>query len=159
MAGMNKETKDAVLKMVTDVAKTTQELVGGVSRQASDAVKRVSESDSPLVDAMKETKVAVGKVAKETAVVAKKTAQKAAVAKKKAMAPEVKEFIQFRDKEISRDAILDQVVAAYTAEGKEENTIREIQLYIKPEENIAYYVINGEEKGSVDPLFPIFVRE
>lgn len=31
---------------------------------------------------------------------------------------------------------------------KEERDLKEIKLYVKPEESLVYYVFNGEEEGS-----------
>mgnify|MGYP001057814548 CR=1 FL=1 len=40
--------------------------------------------------------------------------------------------------------------AAFVAQGHRASTIKHLALYVKPEEQKAYYVINGKESGSVD---------
>lgn len=60
-------------------------------------------------------------------------------------------YVQFGGREILAKDILDRVKALWTAElGKKEKDLKEIKLYIKPEEYAAYYVINDDITGSID---------
>ena len=43
--------------------------------------------------------------------------------------------------------IMEKAKAAYAGDVK---SIKEIQVYVKPEENMAYFVVNGDETGSFD---------
>ena len=43
---------------------------------------------------------------------------------------------------------MEQAKAAYAAENTE--AVKEIELYVKPEEKKAYYVVNGSVSGSID---------
>ena len=61
-------------------------------------------------------------------------------AEKKAVAEEV--FIQFRNQEILTAGIIERVKAAYAAEGHDADSIEKVRVYIKPEENMVYYVVN-----------------
>lgn len=74
----------------------------------------------------------------------KKPVEKKAVVKKpaekKAVAEEV--FIQFRNQEILTVGIIERVKAAYAAEGHDADSIEKVRVYIKPEENMVYYVVN-----------------
>ena len=82
---------------------------------------------------------------KET--VKKETVKKAPAAKK----PVVKEEVNFQfsgKSYTSEDLIrITRDVWKYDLNGKEED-IQSIELYVKPEENTAYYVINGDVTGS-----------
>lgn len=82
---------------------------------------------------------------KET--VKKETVKKAPAAKK----PVVKEEVnfQFSGKSYTSDDLIriTKDVWKYDLNGKEED-IKSIELYVKPEENTAYYVINGDVTGS-----------
>lgn len=42
------------------------------------------------------------------------------------------------------------VKAAWTKSGKKESDIQTMTLYVKPEENAIYYVINETETGKAD---------
>ena len=47
------------------------------------------------------------------------------------------------------DAIA-RVKEAWVAEGNKETALKEIALYVKPEENAIYYVVNGDVTGKVE---------
>ncbi len=92
---------------------------------------------------------------KKTETTAKKAPAKRAAAKKETAAAkkttaaktEVKEtvFVQFAGAEYSLDDVKANVKKAWMAEtGKQESDIKDIQIYVKPEEHAAYYVVNGE---------------
>ena len=95
--------------------------------------------------------------AKKAAAAKKETAKKAAPKKtaepKKAPAKkaEIKETVnfQFRGKSYTPDDLLKSCkdVWKYDLNGKEED-LKTIELYVKPEENTTYYVINGDITGS-----------
>ncbi|MBP3271809.1 MAG: hypothetical protein J6M17_06215 [Ruminococcus sp.] len=91
--------------------------------------------------------------AKKTAAAKKPAAKKAAAKKpaaKKAAAPAKAEVIkvQFGGNEYDTAAIVEAVKAAYKAENK--SAIKTLSVYIKPEENAAYYVVNDKVNGKVD---------
>lgn len=87
---------------------------------------------------------------------AKKAPAKKAPAKKatpaKAAKTEIKTalYVQFAGNEATEADIIDKVKAAYVAEGHKESAIKEINLYVKPEEYAVYYVINDKAIGKVD---------
>lgn len=69
-------------------------------------------------------------------------------ASKKEVAAEV--YVQFRGREVYIKDVLENVKKIWTAEmGKKDKDIKDIKLYIKPEENKAYYVINGDITGAI----------
>ncbi len=80
---------------------------------------------------------------KET--VKKETVKKATPAKKattkKAVEPAV--VVQFAGQEVNMATVIENAKKAFEAEGNKVSSIKEIQIYVKPEEYAAYYVING----------------
>ena len=56
--------------------------------------------------------------------------------------------LQFGENEVSMAAISDKVRQSYQ-EGGNEGELQDIKIYVKPEDNKAYYVINGEIAGDV----------
>ncbi len=53
--------------------------------------------------------------------------------------------LQFGGTEWTTDALTERSVAAWVAEsGQKKTAAKDIKLYIKPEENMVYYVINGD---------------
>ena len=59
-------------------------------------------------------------------------------------------YVQFAGNEATEADIIDKVKAAYVAEGHKESAIKEINLYVKPEEYAVYYVINDKSSGKVN---------
>ena len=63
--------------------------------------------------------------------------------------PEV--FIEFQNRQASESSVVDKVKAAFVASGHRVSSIKSLQIYIKPEEYKAYYVINDNKySGEVD---------
>ncbi len=101
----------------------------------------------------------VKKAAADKASAAKKTVKKAATktaAKASAAVNAAKEelttdvFIQYGDREVPAKDVVARVKEAYVEEGHKLSSIKTVQVYIKPEENAAYYVINKKAAGRID---------
>ncbi len=114
-------------------------------KAATETVKAATESVKETAkEAVKETAKAPAKTAgkaeaKKPAV--RRTAKKAAVA-----AEEI--FIQYAGKEFTTKDVVANVKKAWTEmTGKKEEDIQDIKVYVKTEENKAYYVVNGEAEG------------
>lgn len=126
---------EPAVKAVGEKAKESQKLVGDKAREAGKAAG----------DKVKEA----GKVAGDKARAGQKMAQaKAKEAGREAVSavtPMV--YIQYGDKEIVCDELVERARVDYKANNK--GTVRSVKLYVKPEENTAYYVINGKE-GKID---------
>ena len=86
--------------------------------------------------------------AKKTAAPAAKTAEKKAPVKKAAKVEETVNF-QFSGKSYTPDDLMKifKDVWKYDMNGREED-IKNVELYVKPEENTTYFVVNGSITGS-----------
>ena len=67
---------------------------------------------------------------------------------KNQVAPEV--VLQYREYEANMDDVLARVKANYVAKGHKEESIEDLQVYVKPEDFTAYYVINDGIVGKVN---------
>lgn len=81
-----------------------------------------------------------------------KTDSKKTSKKKEEMKPEV--IIQHMGNDISVENLsvektVDKIVEMYVAERNYKASIKSLQVYIKPEENAAYYVINQRKNGKI----------
>ena len=74
---------------------------------------------------------------------AKKPAAKRAPAKK-AAAPVVNLTVQYLGKEMTQQAMVEAVEAQVQEE------IKTLELYVKPEDNAVYYVVNGTVTGQIE---------
>lgn len=58
--------------------------------------------------------------------------------------------IQYSAMEWKGSELMERAKAAYVAEGHRAAGIKSVNLYVKPEEKKAYYVINEKTTGSID---------
>lgn len=82
-----------------------------------------------------------------------KTAAKKTASTRTAKKAEKKEdvILQFGGREINDKALVARVNEIWTKDlGKKAADLKELQIYVKPEEYTAYYVINGDVTGSFD---------
>ena len=82
---------------------------------------------------------------------AKKTAEKKAPAKRapaKKAEPKVTVKLQFAGNEYDIDEITKNVAKAY--KGSVKGAVKSVDIYIKPEDNAAYYVVNSEVSDKIE---------
>lgn len=106
-----------------------------------------------------EEKVTVKPAAKKTAAktTTRKTATKTTTTKTAAKAAEEKKpvvntevYVQFWGKEVYAKDLVESVKRIWTDEmGKDAAELLDLKIYIKPEDNGAHYVINGEITGFI----------
>lgn len=58
-------------------------------------------------------------------------------------------ILQYREYEVNMDAVTERVKSHYTAKGYKD-PIENMQIYVKPEDFTAYYVINDSVAGKVN---------
>lgn len=69
---------------------------------------------------------------------------------KRTAAKKTEMILQFAGNEVLVADVEKKVKAQYTSEGNKVSSIKSLTVYVKPEENSAYYVINGDITGRVD---------
>ena len=120
-------------------------------RNVSEKVDEVKETATAEVKADVEIeKAATADVEAENAateVKAEVEAEKPVEVKTEKTATDV--FVQYGSVEVKAKDIVAKIKNLYSESGKNVDDIDTLKVYIKPEENVAYYVINEEEKGSV----------
>ena len=131
------EIKETVKNVTKAPAKT--EVKAPVKAEVKTEIK--TETTAPKAE---EVKAEVKEEAKK-APAKKATPAKAAKAEIKTAL-----YVQFAGNEATEADIIDKVKAAYVAEGHKESAIKEINLYVKPEEYAVYYVINDKAIGKVN---------
>ena len=114
--------------------------------EKQEETKTVAEVAAEAEPAAETKTVAEEKPAKKTrAPRGSKTAKKAV---KEELKPEV--FIQYQGREAMVADAIEKAKAEFVADGHRVSTIKSLQVYLKPEENAAYYVINRKFAGRVD---------
>ena len=137
-------------KKATDTVKKTAPVKA--AETAAVPVKEAAGKAEPVKAAVKEAAVK-----EEKAAAPKKAAPKAAVkttttktAKTAKEAASQNVYIQFAGKEVKAEDLVEQVKALWTAEGHRASSIKSLEVYVKPEDMAAYYVINGKENGKIE---------
>lgn len=115
------------------------------------AAPKAAEAAPKAAKAPKAKKTAAAKAPKAEkaakAPKAKKTATKAKTVKEpkdEKTASGVKVFVQYQGNEIAMDAIMEAVKAAAGVK-----RVKALEVYVKPEDGAAYYVVNGKDTGKV----------
>ena len=151
-------TKAAAKKETTvkaEPAKAAEKAVKAEAAKAietkKDTTKKLETKAAVLVDtpaAKTEEKTAAKKApAKKTA--ARKPAVKKASAKKAELKTEM--FLQFAGKEYTEKEIFQKVKGIWTKVLKNKvGDMKDVKIYLKPEESAAYYVVNGDTTGKVE---------
>lgn len=143
---------------MAEVKKATAKVVAKVPAEEKKVEVKAAEVKAPEVkaevkkEAVKKTPAAKKTPAKKAPAAKKETVKKETVKKepaaKKTVVKEEVNF-QFSGKSYTSEDLIriTKDVWKYDLNGKEED-IQSIELYVKPEENTAYYVINGDVTGS-----------
>ena len=149
---MKKDTKN-VKEVAAGAVKTFQEQAVKVEKGAEKAAGDMKTTVAEVRTKAVKTREAAVKTVKAAEVVAEKTVRAAGEAVKKAPArrkPKETVYLQYQGKEINKDALIEKVHTAWTGEhGKKLSEIKDITLYLKPEDNAAYYVVNGDISGKI----------
>lgn len=116
------------------------------AKKATTKATEVKEVKEVKVEAPKAEKKAPAKKATTTKTT---TTKKATTAKKETVKKETVITIQHQGNEISVATIEENVKAAFVADGHKASSIKTLNIYVKPEEYAAYYVINDEFTGRV----------
>ena len=77
-----------------------------------------------------------------------KTTEKKTTAKKTTRKANAEVFVQWLGKEIYAKDVVESIKKIWTEEmGRKESELEDLKVYIKPEDNGAHYVINGDITG------------
>ena len=147
-------------KLVVKAAKAETKKTETKAAKAAKAAAAVVEEKKAEVKA--ETPVAEEKKAEvkaEAPVVEEKKAETKAAAKKPAAKKAAKTaevttdvFVEFNGVQNACKEVVENVKKTYAAQGNTDE-IKTIKVYIKPQENAAYYVVNDTVEGKMDVYF------
>ena len=116
-------------------------VLGGIVMKKEEKATAAVKPEEKAAAAVKETKKAPAK--KET------SAKKSTSARKAAVKETV--YLQYMGKEINKDDLLKSVKEIWTKQLKKKaGDLKSVELYLKPEENRAYYVVNGDTTGELE---------
>ena len=106
--------------------------------------KPATEKEAPA-------KKTVTKKVTEKAATVKKTAVRKTIFQKKHVSLNTEVYVQWLGKEVYERDIIENIKKVWTEEmGKKESELVDLKIYIKPEDNGAHYVINGDITGFIE---------
>ncbi|MGN0550612.1 MAG: DUF6465 family protein [Acutalibacteraceae bacterium] len=134
MAQAKKTTEEKTTEVKAAPAKTTaaKTTAAKTTKTATKTTKTAAKAAEP---AKAEAKTTAAKKAPAKKAPAKKTTKKAE--------PKVSVVIEFDGGQEAVDSIIENVKATYAANGGKEE-IKTLEIFVKPEERKAYFVVNGE---------------
>lgn len=156
------EKKTATAKPVAKAvaAKVEEKIVEAApAKVEAPAKKEVAKKEAPAKkEAAKKAAPVKKEAAKKAAPVKKEAAKKAApakkeVAKKEASAKKAAKkeaiYVQFAGKSYSNEELLKIAKDVWVYDmGQKAADMKSVEIYVKPEESMAYFVVNGTENGS-----------
>ena len=127
-------------------SEAAKEILAAGEKKVNEAAAEVKKATETAAAAKKKTTAA-----KKSAATATKKASTTAKKTVAAAKGEVVEtaILQFGGNDYKVDDIIAKATAAFKVENKNK-AIKDIKVYIKPEDNAAYYVVNNECAGRVD---------
>ena len=161
---MDFKPEDTLKKIAKDVTDAAQPYIDKVEPMAMDLKNKAV----PVLDDLKNTAVPVAHdlldkaepvlnmVKEKTAPVTKKATRAAktvgdGISQRAAKAGCKEEvYVQYSQHEVRTTDIMDRAKADYVSKGNKITDIKEIQVYIKPADMAAYYVVNHSETGKIE---------
>lgn len=142
---MEETKKTTATAKKTALKETAKDTAKKAVEAAAPAAKAVKEAAGPAAKAVKEAAAPAAKAVKKEAAKAKTAVKKAAVKKE----VETTVSVQFSGKSYTTQELVAIAKDVWKYDLKQKvSDFKSVELYVKPEENQAYYVINGEHTGS-----------
>ena len=164
-AAQAKTAENETLKVETKAAEKTtaaekeavKEVEKEVVKETAAAVEAPAKAEEkPAAKAAKTTRTTAKKTTTKKAAApkkpaAKKPAEKKAPAKAAKKEAEQEMILQFGGREIKEKDLYERIQQIWTeGYGKKAEELKNLKVYVKPEEFTAYYVINDDVTGSID---------
>jgi hypothetical protein len=139
-----------IAREVSDAAaayiEKAQPVVEDVKSKAQPYVEDIISKAEPVIDMVKEKATPVAMKASKVAQNAKENITRQAAR----LACNEEVFIQYSDHEIRTTDLVERAKADFYSRGNKPGDIDQIQIYIKPADNAAYYVVNHKETGRIE---------
>lgn len=147
-----KKTSAVVKKTIAKAVKVEKENMkeNAVDKKTEDASEKAVVKKEAVKKAVKKETVKK-ETTKKTAAKKSSVTKESANKKEEVMGAAKEEiFIQTSSNEMQLEAIIEKVKKAYVAEGNIETKDDQIRIYIKPEENMVYYVVNNSYASGIN---------
>ena len=144
------KTDDAKASVETKAAEKTAEVKPAAEKPVEEKTAEVKSAEEKTTAVKSEEpakKTAAKKTTTRKTTAAKKTTTKTAAKKAE---PVTEVYVQYWGKEIHTSEVADRIKKIWTEDmGKKASELKDLKIYIKPEDNGAHYVINGDVTGFI----------
>jgi len=130
-----KVTENKIKELAREVTQKAEPYIGELIAKADPAIQLAKKTTAPAVEAAKKQ--------------SKKATDAAANAAARFTCKE-EVFVQYGNYEVRTRDIVDRAKSDYISKGHSQKDIKEIQIYIKPADNAAYYVVNNTDTGKLE---------
>ena len=154
------QKKEETTGVTRRLAKTTAANSASVASVAEKEGAKASEKKTPAKkapakkEAAKKTAEKKTTAKAETKVTAKKAPAKRTAAKKETAVKDssvaANVALQYYGKDTNINEVIENVKKSYVADGHKSTSIKSLNIYLKPEDGFAYFVINESYAGKVD---------
>lgn len=141
-----KETAKKVAEATKETAKKAETVTKAAADKAEKTTKSVAEKAEKATKSVAEK---TAKATKETAKKAEKAADKKPAKKTAPKKEEAQVYFEFGGKQFDPAVVAENVKKAYVSAGHKASSIKSLKVYIKAEDNAAYFVINNKETGKI----------
>ena len=118
-------------------------IAAAAKKMAAAPVSNSVVTEVKAAEVKAETKTEAPKAEEKKAEEPKKETKKAPAKRTTAKDIKTSVVVQFAGKEVTEKDLIAAVKKAYTKKGNKVGDIKTIEIYVKPEESAAYYVVNG----------------
>jgi hypothetical protein len=126
----------------------TEETKAPAKKEESKAAEKPEVKAAP---AKTEEKKAPAKKAAAKKTTAKKSSKKGAKRGPKPASERTIDLqVQYQGRDVSYTDLVNRIKDMWKEQGKRETSLKNLNIYVKPEEFKAYYVINGNIKGEIE---------
>ena len=137
-------------RTLAKVAAKTEAVAAETAKAAAEKTEAVKEVVAEKTEAVKEVVAEKTDAVKDATEKTVKTAKKTTAKKPAKKEIKVRTFVQYYGKEVEEKEMIAAVKKDWTkVNGKKVGDIKDITLYVKPEEAAVYYVVNGTDSGKV----------
>ena len=152
-----KKAKEAVEPQIKKAKEAVEPQIKKAKEAVEPQLKKAKEAVEPQLKKAKDAVEPQLKKAKEAVEPQLKKARKKAepvvkdaVNRVSKVTTKTDVFIQFDGVELRTEDIVDKVRADYKNKNEDITSLKQLRVYVKPEERVAYYVANQDETGRVD---------
>ncbi|SHI11750.1 hypothetical protein SAMN02745229_01520 [Butyrivibrio fibrisolvens DSM 3071] len=147
------DIKDATKPVIENARKSAEPYVENIKSKAQPFIDDTMKKADPYIKKAKKAAEPAAKGIKEGSEKARKAAKFVSdditrQVMKKNEKDEV--YIQYKNIEVRTTDLLEKAREHYVASGHKLTDIQEVQVYVKPEDNKVYYVVNHKDIGKFD---------